>query len=595
MIDTSPRRGGGPSLFAACVCGLVAACGCGLLGGCDAGSVLVGGDETPEVFGTPAPAGPRGGGGGGAAGAAPSATPTATELNREVAEARRALESSLPAGERRLAATVVVVNVPDTDGIDRYLKGRLSAVASAFHRELTKGSRDATEANRKRAEDAKRREVEAGRATPDNGFAGGMFGSTYRYEYKQVDPEIGSYRVNAGPVSGDRQVFTLFPVPDLRRVATLSDRFREVEVDESTRTVVLWADVPDPLPDEDLDRLRDSYPENKILRVTVRFVNDDNWAHKREEWFDLKLGGKAMSEDGDRTLVVAKHDWQGEVANSVKGGDGTYVYSVAPVEDPAGYVEKIDFGDVSDFNPETREVSLMARIPRDVGPDLAAAKSAGAGPRGSRLNTRGDREPADGESKFEWAVRVLVESDDGWAHRPALEHLLRTEPDELTGEQRAAAGDALLKYLRIADHWTTENALKALLLFKPEGYLAEVGSHLDQASWHEKDDLVKTLAGTGDPKVLEYVVPLAKDRHAGKAAVEAIRSFGGDAEPYVLPLLRDVDPAVRADAATLLGEIGGQRSLDALSDARRSESNREVKIRYAAARGAIRQRLGGSD
>jgi HEAT repeat protein len=102
---------------------------------------------------------------------------------------------------------------------------------------------------------------------------------------------------------------------------------------------------------------------------------------------------------------------------------------------------------------------------------------------------------------------------------------------------------------------------------------------------------VRALARLGDPSVLPGLSRRLADADAAVrlAAVQAMRSFDGPV-PTLFPLLDDRDPAVRAEAAALLGDDRAERAADVLLELSSDEDPelRRIAVRVLGhARGAM--------
>ena len=505
--------------------------------------------------------------------------PVGGDRAKAVDNGRAVFEGSLSPAEQRLAATLVLEGVRDVPGAEAFLAQELRGIAGQFYTEQTAGSRAQTEANRKAAE----REAVA---ESESDFGGMRFGGMVWYQYQRADAEIGNSRVKPGPSDGQERVFYLFPVPDLGRVAAMSPAFSEVSTDPSGRVVRLRTNLPNPLPDEEPDKLTELYPADQQLHLVVKYDTAFGEGRAREAWIRQRAGAPAMTPGGDRLLSVAKHKWL--------SSDGELVLTVAPVEDPEAYRDRVDFADIGLFDANKRRLGLIAKVPGNV-QELADADRKAK--RGSAGTVEDDSEPAPGESRTVWAARVIRDSDDHWARKDALKHLARVLPDEVEDGERAIVGDALLFVMR-APEWTEEDELTDLLMtWRPDGYAELMADRIidPDAHRHEKEGMLRKLAAIDDPAAktaaARAAVVVGQDRWAGRAAVEVLHDLGPLAEPFVLPLLSDPNWETRRDAATLLSRIGGEASVDALLARSRAEENAELAKHMRSARTALKKRL----
>ncbi|MEM9703094.1 MAG: HEAT repeat domain-containing protein, partial [Planctomycetota bacterium] len=468
------------------------------------------------------------------------------------------------------AATVVIRDIGYAEGEPAYLYEQLRKAAGRFYHEQTAGSRERTEANRKRAEqDAVRNSA--------------GFGPVW-YNYEIAEAEIGRSRVVAGPVRDDERVFYLFPIADLEQLETAADGVRQVSVDPASCTVTLQSVLPGVLPDGEPDKLSDLYPKEKQVRLIIKYDADFGSDADRHAWLRQQAGAPEMTPDGDRLLSTAKHRW-------LSSGN-TLTLSVAPVDDFEAYVQRIGFGDVTDVDSRNRTVELVAKIPADV--TELVRNGSGGSIRGGMAN---DREPAPGEAKNVWAARVLQDSDDFWARKEAIEHLQKTLPEEATEQERAVIGEALLFSMRAPERRERLSLCELLIAFRPVGYAELVAEQIiDDELWHrDRTKLLKTLAAADDPAAksaaADAAVAVSSETWMGDEALKTLRDLGPAAEDAVLELLDDPDPKVRADVATMLGLIGTKKSADALLARSKVEQNRDLAKHMRAKRGEINRRL----
>ncbi|MFH5802706.1 HEAT repeat domain-containing protein [Alienimonas sp. DA493] len=239
------------------------------------------------------------------------------------------------------------------------------------------------------------------------------------------------------------------------------------------------------------------------------------------------------------------------------------------------------FGDAASGTPDAppAEPGMAAAAP----PSAANASP----PRSPTL-----REPAAGESELDWAVRVLnVATDSDWvARKRAVEALEALDPAAATPDQREAVIAALSARLEDAvkeGGFAVDRAAKTLLVWadEPEQFSA-IGEAL--------------LAGTGlgrkgtlaeldpqNPVHARVAVPLLTHDWEGDEALAFIRKMGAPAEPAVLTLLDDPNPATRRDVASLLAELGGEASAEALKERAAKETDRALARHMRVQRAAI--------
>ncbi|QDT14437.1 HEAT repeat domain-containing protein [Alienimonas californiensis] len=222
-------------------------------------------------------------------------------------------------------------------------------------------------------------------------------------------------------------------------------------------------------------------------------------------------------------------------------------------------------------------------------PPAGADSVAGAATAGRPLSLR---EPAEGESEPDWAVRVLeTATESDWvARKKAVEYLEGVEPSTVTPEQREQIRTALSARLAEAVEergFVVDRAAKTLLVWAetPEQFTA-IGEALREGTGLGRKDVLSSLDPT-TPNHARVAAPLLTHDWEGDEALAFVRTMGAPAEPAVLPLLDDPNPATRRDVASLLAEIGGEASAEALRERAAKESDRELARHLRVQRAAI--------
>jgi HEAT repeat protein len=222
------------------------------------------------------------------------------------------------------------------------------------------------------------------------------------------------------------------------------------------------------------------------------------------------------------------------------------------------------------------------------------------------------------------AIREIAAGSDTQLSGPAREVLRRLAPNEAD-----AIALAVLDLKSGADVLRRREALKTLAAAIPdESRRKEVAQAIQDVVFAEdlavRDDAAKALANWAKPDVVPRmlpwlderesmfhrqtaltVLPATKDRRAvfpivrwiikePEAVVKALTAMGPVAEDEVVKLLKERDPAVRKNAARILEEIGGQKSLISLQ--RASTDPRDPGAAEAARRAleTVRERIKSS-
>ena len=228
------------------------------------------------------------------------------------------------------------------------------------------------------------------------------------------------------------------------------------------------------------------------------------------------------------------------------------------------------------------------------GPGVGASSGAGlgAGAAGRGSSRFGAAPPMTADE----AVAVLSGVPDTFQRADALKALAAAPVDEarrdevnaLLGRTLMAAldgpGTAAAGHIAAMMHWAADPAEfrkigEAAVLAGGPSAGREV---LRRASLLEHENSVHALT------------PLLRDRWVGRAAVQAVKRLGEQAEPAVLPLLDDGDPAMRRDAATLLSSVGGPDGAEALLKRSKVESDGGLARHMRQARTEVLTRLRAS-
>ena len=191
------------------------------------------------------------------------------------------------------------------------------------------------------------------------------------------------------------------------------------------------------------------------------------------------------------------------------------------------------------------------------------------------------------------ALAILRESDDLFARRDSLKFLTAADPTPADRETVNAtlnrslmtalesAGGAAGDHFGAMMHWA-----EGPEAFRKIGEAAALAS----GPWAARE-VVRRAALADDPDAANALTALLRDGGAEREALAAVERMGPRAEPAVLPLLEDADPAIRRDAAEILGRIGGEDAAGALLRRMETERDKSVAGDLRTARGDVLRRL----
>ena len=235
---------------------------------------------------------------------------------------------------------------------------------------------------------------------------------------------------------------------------------------------------------------------------------------------------------------------------------------------------------------------------RSAGSGYYEAAGTGSSEAGSSGGDAGEslRDPAAGESGTAWAVRVLGDAgENDWvAVKRAYEHLEEADPALAAPEERDAVRRALAARLPDAleeGGFTADRSALALFRWaeRPGSFRAVGEAAVEGTPFGQRDLLAQLDAANPDhPHV---AAPMMTSRSRGAEALAFIRKMGAPAEPAVIALLDDPNPATRRDVAALLTEFGGEAGAEALRERASAETDRDLARHMRARRLEILKKL----
>jgi len=144
--------------------------------------------------------------------------------------------------------------------------------------------------------------------------------------------------------------------------------------------------------------------------------------------------------------------------------------------------------------------------------------------------------------------------------RGALEWL---EDQTVNQEYRSAVATAINPLLNDTD--LRRDAVDVLEKWGgPENVAALVNRMESESNSYYAGKIAELLGKIGDPTAAEAIVKGLSDFSDRREAAAALRKMGADAEPFVLPYAIHSDRYTAQAACEILGDIGGEQSLDAL-------------------------------
>jgi hypothetical protein len=225
---------------------------------------------------------------------------------------------------------------------------------------------------------------------------------------------------------------------------------------------------------------------------------------------------------------------------------------VAPVNDAQALAIRIDFGTVT-VKGSRIEVQLdprwVAKVP------LQAIAAGDPQPRPRRPES--DPEVPPGADAITRSLIQLKSSDMG-KKKEAIERLERSTPDGRVDQ----VVQALIPLLDHDDGFLVTSVEKTLAVWRsPEAVTPLIARTRDNRHF-VRSEAIKALGKYQELRAAEAIVAVMKED--GFAAESALKEMGTVAEPAVIPLLRSGDSDLRGKACDILGQIGGQETLQTM-------------------------------
>ncbi len=240
-----------------------------------------------------------------------------------------------------------------------------------------------------------------------------------------------------------------------------------------------------------------------------------------------------------------------EQSRSATIGD-RWATAVAPVNDSQGLAIRIDFGTVKVVGSRI-EVQLDSRWAAKVPRRAIAASDPKPRPR------RDDAEPEipPGADAITRSL-IQLKSSNTQKKKEAIERLERSTPDGRVDQ----VVQALIPLLEDDDGFLVTTVEKTLAVWRSPDAVAPLIARTRDNRHFVRSEAIKALGKYQELRAAEAIVEVLKED--GFAAEAALKEMGVVAEPAVIPLLRNGDPDLRRKACDILGQIGGQETLQVM-------------------------------
>jgi hypothetical protein len=322
-----------------------------------------------------------------------------------------------------------------------------------------------------------------------------------------------------------------------------------------------------------------------------------NYHDLREEYGDrvVAIVISGMPGDADTGRGVTNRDVTAAVTRRLKelapeavhspmfGANDKMSIVMAPVNDAQGLVARIDFGTVT-LNGDRIEVQLDPRYVAAV-PRLATKSKPAPGIASWESRSR----PSEPEVPVgaDAITKSLIELKSSEVHKKkqALDRLQRATPDGRADQ----VVQSLIPLLEDDDPFLVNEAIKALAIWRsPEAVSPLIARTRDNRHF-VRSEAIKALGKYHNRQAAEAIVAVFKED--GFAVEAALKEMGPEAEPAVIPLLRNPDPGLRRKACEVLKFIGGQETLQAMQSLP-TDSDFGVRVTAQEAWKAIVSRVG---
>ncbi len=434
---------------------------------------------------------------------------------------------------------------------DYYLERKLFKAAYFDYEAGQARAQQLTEANKKAALDKAIAEEQA--------KWGGRGPSMVWYRYQPVNSDVPYPEVKGGAATNGQYVYYVGPALDLNQLGSRIGVGQVASVDSNSRTVTINASLPVPIPDIDLEELQIQHGREAV--VTLEVSNADGEA-SRVSYFLEKEARALGGPDTTLTLVGPRQ---------IK--PGVFRMYLGPVKNLNDFTGRISFGSISQLDPSSMTVEVTASLPEDLPPRPTAAELAEI----ERKRREGDRNPKDGESELDWAIRVLKK---GESDLTTLERVL-TKLAQLEVEEKRQDDVAIALIAGLGGSWVWHRSdyyLRAMEVWYCKRLEKHIGQMLaEQSPKLDKKKLLSVLASHPSEDSAKLVAPFMGDFFFGKEAAFTLREMGAVAEDAVLKFISDPETRRRTEAYLILADIGTKKSLSKLKANLAKERDKQIK------------------
>ncbi len=444
--------------------------------------------------------------------------------------------------------TVIINGVPgDPVAADKYLNRKLFRASYHDYSEASKRAQDQTNQNK---EQVKQQAIVQGHGS--TGF-GPMF---VHYRYQEVKSDLPYPRIIAGTKANGKFIYHAAPVLALDQFATRFDVGANRTIDHGSRTVTIEAQLPNPVPDPDVEEMYLQYGREGVAKIRVNSAKGE--ADRVTYYLETQTGKL----DPKINLAVA----------GVKaiGTAGDYELFVAPVSDLDAFATRIEYGTIGGTDAANREIIVNAKLPdelpaRPTPSELAALRQKEWDAQRNKPS-EWDEKPRDGEDFYVWALRV-IKSNNSRSSKAALLELKLKEVEE---DHLKEVSETLIATLK--DSWNVPEHLDAMAIWKGPGTEKAIIGLIGEIRFHRHSKAIIDALGQMGTKESARAITLALgDRSYGDDAARALIEIGPNAEEFVVKFIDSREEGIRSHVYDILEEIGTEKSVSKL----RSNANKE--------------------
>lgn len=503
-------------------------------------------------------------------------TPEQNAANAAAYEARlerdrlKSAENQKAEMQKRFGAdkvvTVIIKNVPgDPVAADKYLNRKLFRAAYHDYKEAASRAQAQTEQNKEQAKQ------QAIAQAQQQGPFGPMF---VHFRYKQVNSDLPYPQIVSGSKANGTFIYHAAPVVAIDQFVGRFEIGERRAIDPGSRTVTVEAQLPNPVPDPDVEELYLQYGRESVAKIRVK------GAKGQPDSVTYYLESQTKKSDAAATLAVA---------GMKPLGSGDYELFVAPVADLQVFAERLGYGTVGGVEETTRVITIEAALPDDLPPRPTPAELAEIHRKEMEKlwnkPSNFDDKPRDGEDFYVWALRV-IKGNHASAAKAALIELKLKEVDE---DHLREVSDTLIATLK--DTWNAPEHLEAMAVWKTEGTERAIIGLIGNIHFHRHSRaIMEALAKFGTKESARALSMGLTDHSYGEDASRSLIEMGSIAEEFVVKFGDHREDGVRARVYEVLAEIGTEKSLPKLRSNASKEKDVFMKDRAKDAIEKIKQR-----